>query len=281
MFYSSWRLFPQEKFLSPKGPNFNHSVVKVMAFDGVRISMQVPKHSPSVQVNAINPARQYDLTDEYGMDLFEENGFQYRSQLVLTRNWAFYGPWFTGDLGSIQMTSLILKPLTNMKGVNLYHPRVCEAVIADFLTAHYGKDFSLNEVPDQCYFAPTNWRPINGQPGKGVRFDVCPNPNTLTQGVKCYFVAPISTQYLFIVHCDISRSGVFTDISPKPLIDEWIDHEPFLKLANQVLDSVQIKLSPEAEAAQQEALQGLSEADKQLVKDFPPLKWTKSDLVAS
>lgn len=281
MFYCSWELFSQEKFLSPKGPNFNPAPLLTMTVDGIKIQVKVPGHRPATQAERIDPAKRYELSDEYGMRIWENNGVKSRSRMVVLRNWAFYGPWFTGLLGSIEMAAIIFKPLPDGYAPNLFHPRAFESAVAEFLTSHYGHDFSFLEHGEQSFLAPSNWQPRKGLPCAGVRFDVVPNPHTMAEGVKCYFVAPISHEHLFIAHCDINRSGVFTDIKPKPKVDDWIDLKPFTTLANQVLDSVQIKLSPEAEAAQQEALQGLSEADKQLVKDFPPLKWTKSDLVVS
>jgi hypothetical protein len=74
----------------------------------------------------------------------------------------------------------------------------------------------------------------------------------------------------------LSRPPVFTDIKPEPALNNWIDPKPFLTLIDQVLNSVEIELSPQAKADQEEALRGLE--DKELVKEFPPLKWVAPSL---
>jgi len=44
------------------------------------------------------------------------------------------------------------------------------------------------------------------------------------------------------------------------------------QLSTDIINSIKIKLSPEAQAQQAKALEGCE--DKQLSENFPPLKWT-------
>jgi len=165
---------------------------------------------------------------------------------------------------------MIVSPADIPDGLNYFHPRALEAGIADYLTYFYDDDVWSDG--SQTWLAPVNWQPLTDFPCIAARFDAN-TTREMPTGPECYFVMPVSKQHLLIIYSKISRNNVFSDKKPKPTINEWIDLTPFLELANQVLDSVQVTLSPQAQADQEEALRGLE--DKSLVKEFPPIKWTE------
>ena len=57
--------------------------------------------------------------------------------------------------------------------------------------------------------------------------------------------------------------------------DKLIDRSSMEQLANDIINSVQISLSSEAEVQQVKALEGLD--DTSLVTEFPPMKWTTQE----
>src|SRR5690606_33279656 len=62
---------------------------------------------------------------------------------------------------------------------------------------------------------------------------------------------------------------------PKEEIDKLINPQPMHDTINGIINSIQLKLSPEAQAQQAKALEGL--ADTSSVKHFSPIKWDKLD----
>lgn len=74
----------------------------------------------------------------------------------------------------------------------------------------------------------------------------------------------------------MTRHNVWIGSNPNPERDtgKWIDNAPLEQLVKDIIDSLQITLSPEAKQQQGKALAGL--ADTSLVKEYPPIKWGKA-----
>lgn len=271
MFYWSWHLRDQTEFLRPKGPNFARASQKKIDISGTKVSLRVPANKTQFNIDKRDPKSSYDLT-QLQTSLYGSEGNEWRSLALIRRRWDFYGPWFTGGLGSINLYAGIYSPKPAAEGLNFFHPRALENGIANYLTLTYGNDFSVSR-PEQSWFAPVNWRQHQNMPCIVARFDAVVNKAVYNDGLRSYLIFPLGKKHIFIAECVINRNIVFSNKVPEPTTDEWIDHAPFIELANQVLDSVQITLSPQAQAEQEEALRGLD--DKSLIKDFPPLKWEK------
>jgi hypothetical protein len=274
MFNWSWNLRGQTGYLSPVGPNFSWAPTKHLYINDTHISVKLPKQQTVLPVQSITQSSPW-RTDALDDRLYEFNGVRSRSVTALMRQWDFNGPWFTGHLGGITMSAIVVCPADIPEGLNYFHPRALEAGIADQLTSWYGSKFSADRSR-QKWHAPMNWRQCHNFPGIAARFEAV-NALAQSRGPHCFLAVPVAKTHFLLIAIRIDRSNVFSDIKPKPTIDEWIDPKPFLTLANQVLDSVQVTLSPQAQAEQEEALQGLN--DKTLVKDYPPVKWTATPIV--
>ncbi|HWV15042.1 MAG TPA: hypothetical protein VN030_06380 [Cellvibrio sp.] len=174
------------------------------------------------------------------------------------------------------MLAWVLKLFNITEGLNFFPPRAFENGIANFLTLRHGQRFSP-VTNQQALLAPMNWQPLTGFPCIAARFDAVANNYNVNRSSFSYLTLPLSKHPLFIIYCGVSRYTSPPEMQPRPSIDEWIDPKPFIELANQVLDSLEVTLSSEAQAQQEEALRGLQ--DKSLVSEFPPLQWTKSDIV--
>ena len=272
MFNWSLKLKKQTKFISPVGPRFESAPWKNLYISDTHIKIKVPKHRTALPTESIDTNHACNLHNLHDK-LYEKNGIRLRACVLTLREWDFYGPWFTGRMGAITMSITIESPADISEGLNFFHPRALEAGITNFLTQRYSNHFSVVNS-EQMWLAPMNWKIIKDLPCIGVCFNAS---NIDVQfnghGPDYYLAVPISKHHFVMICCRISRATVFTDIQPEPTVDEWIDHKPFITLINQVLDSVQVTLSPEAQADQEAALQGLE--DKSLVKEFPPIKWTK------
>jgi hypothetical protein len=271
MFYLPWCFRDQTEFLTPKGPNFSWARKKKFRINGTEISLVIPSNKTQAPIETVNPKSNYDL-EELQTKLYGVVGNEWRSLNLIKRYWSFYGPWLTGKMGSVDMYAGIYSPKPAADALNFFHPRALENGIANFLTLKYGDQFPGNR-DQQSWLTPLNWRQKNDVPCAVARFDAEIDRNVYNDGIDSYLIFPVGKKHLFIAYCSIRRSAVFTDKKPLPKVDEWIDVKPFRELTNQVLDSIQIKLSPQAESDQKEALNGLE--DKNLIKEFPPLKWTK------
>lgn len=269
MFNWSWKLRSQTKYLSPVGPSFKSAPTRHLYLSDTHISIKLPKQKTQLPYENITLRGAWDL-NSLDYEYFDRNGVCKRSSTVLMRQWDFYGDWFTGSRGGVRMEASVITPQEVTLGLNYFHPRALEAAVANELTSWYGSDF-YGDNPQQTWHAPMHWRQVDSFPCIAARFEAV---NTIVEadGPDHYLFIPLSKTHFLKVRCLISRSTVFTDIKPEPTVNEWIDLKPFVTLINQVLDSVQVKLSPRAQADQEEALRDL--ADKSLVKEYPPIKWT-------
>lgn len=87
-----------------------------------------------------------------------------------------------------------------------------------------------------------------------------------------YLCLPITDNHILCLSFSFSRSQFFPDANePYKDVDEWVNIAPMKALTEDVMNSLEISLSPTAQAQQAKALSGLKEAS--LVKEFPPLKW--------
>jgi len=270
MFYWPKRIRAQTGFLRPKGPDFSAAEKKTVDLSGTKISFRIPQSNAQSKAFEVDPKNEYDL-NQLQTDGFGVEGSRWRSQELIRRSWDFYGPWFTGHLGSVDMYAGIFLPKQPTNELNFFTPNVFEAGIKNYLSLKYGNDFSV-QGDQQSWLVPQNWRQQPAMPCLAARFDAMVNKNVHDDGMVSFLVFPLSKKHLFIAYCVMSRNNVFTTKVPKPSVDEWIDQSPFIELSNQILDSVQVTLSSQAQFDQEEALG--NSVDKSLVKQFPPIKWS-------
>jgi hypothetical protein len=274
MFNFSWALRDQSGFTSPQGPSFKWALWHHIMLSDVHIKLKVPRHNTRL------PVESYDIPGSVeikNLDFknYERHSKKQRSAAVIYREWEFYGPWFTGSMGGINFSGSVISALKPTSGLNYFHPRALEAAIAEYLAVDYSHEFSPRDR-EQVWLAPVNWRQQPSFPCIAARFDVI-RPRAPHFGPYSYLIFPLTKTHYFVFECKMSRPPVFTDIKPEPALNDWIDPQPFLTLIDQVLNSVRVELSPQAKADQEEALRGLVEHEKELVKEFPPLKWVASE----
>ncbi|RYY77006.1 MAG: hypothetical protein EOO52_05815 [Gammaproteobacteria bacterium] len=269
MFYWPKRIRTQTGFLRPKGPDFSSAEKKIVDLSGTQIIFRVPQNNTQSSSCTVDPHNEYDLS-QLQTDIVGIGGDKWRSQELIRRSWDFYGPWFTGHLGSVDMYAGIFVPKQPTSELNFFNPRVLEAGITNYLTLKFGNDFSLSG-DQQSWLVPQNWRQQPNMPCLAARFDAVVNKNVYDDGMVSFLIFPLSRKHLLITYCVMSRINVFTNKIPKPTIDEWIDQMPFIELSNRVLDGLEVTLSSQAQSEQEEGLRDLE--NKFLVKQFPPLKW--------
>ncbi len=271
MFYVPYRFRRQSKFCVPKGPDFNRAPKIKMDLNGTEVSLNVPGHKTTSSRNAISPERTYKI----GSNLFEsysDNAREWGYLPLIFRIWDFNGPWFIGNKAEVRMNCGLIQLPDGMNQISLFNPRAFESVIADILRLDYGHKLSLHRGA-QDWFVPKRWQPMTSFPACAVSFDACENRVVASDGLERHFMIPLSDHYLLALVFRINRGlcYIHSDTEPEANKDDWISEEPMKVLADQVMGSLQVKLSPEAEQQQQRALAGLE--DRNLVKEFAPLKW--------
>jgi len=264
-----FKLRKQQGYCTPKGPSFERARPIRFAIDDTLIQFTAPKHRTKYKSNeARHPKSAYQLEKMIfradSLDFVLDESWKGFSPLY--RAWAFYGDWFTGPLCEMTMSSSIITPASPQPGVSFFHPRAFEQAIADYLTTQYSKHI-FKGLSD--YIAPVNWSPIDSLPCVAAYAEVAPNPK-LSWGdkKKKYLFFPITDQHLVYIVFQPSR---FLNLSIEEL-DKRVDPQPMEDLMHNIINSIQLTLSPEAQAQQSKALEDLE--DTSLKKEFPPLKWT-------
>ena len=273
MFYWPYKFRRQTVHLVPKSPGAGWLSQVKSCVNGNEISIQVPGNKNRLYIKTINPRRVLTLrNNDFKRYVSDRPDWEYFPLVARWRD--FNGPWFTGTLGGLGIFVGVLRKIRPNPDVSLFHPRTFEASIADFMKFCHGDEFSRNNTV-QDWLAPVGWQSLQGFPCVAAKFDAITNPD-VRRSERCrYLFLPLSDQYLLEVSMPITRVLPFIHSSEEPEddTDAWISEEPMKALADQILDSLQVRLSPEAEQQQAKALERLRAEERGLVKEFPPLKW--------
>lgn len=271
MFYVPYQFRQQKEFCVPRGPNFNSAPVIKTTVNGTEISLKIPRHKTATTRESKSPRRRYEL-DPYSFSSWGDDTPGWGYVRLFKRSWDFNGPWFTGKMANLIMNCGLLQLPEKKRDISLFHPRAFEATIAEMLTLLHGEHLSPHRQA-QDWFAPVNWQPLSQLPSCAVRFDCTENRAVASDRLERFLMMPVHDHYMLVMIFYIERGlcYIHSDIEPEDNKDDWISEEPMKTLADQVMGSLQVKLSPEAKAQQQKALAGLTETA--LVKEFAPLKW--------
>jgi hypothetical protein len=279
MLYFPFKLRESKNLVTPKGPSLNWAKRIRIDFSGSALSFTAPRHKPEFRINdPIFPERSYSLDSlPLKVDFAEEDAARgrrnpFRRRDIFYRAWAFCGPWFTGVLAELHLTVTLFRPVGYPQSFSLFHPRALEMVIGDYLDYRYADALDQTRDRMQQFTAPVNWRPLALLPVNAVLFEVIPSlPSAGTTTTEHLFFFPLADDLMVLFKFEPSR---FKNLSNEEM-DKRVNIQPMHDLMNSIINSIQLKLSPEAQAQQAKALEGL--ADTSLVKHFPPIKWDKLD----
>lgn len=258
-------------FFEPVGPSFARAKKWKLSIEGTQIEFRAPKHRPMVKSDKAGyPERSYRYADKM---FFKSQNTEvvvadlWKSVSLFYHDWAFNGPWFTGCLAQVSMSLFIFKSKQPNKNVSFFHPRAFEQTIGDFLSNRYSKD---KDEGQHVYRAPLNWLPIKNLPVVAARLEVIADGSITPYSKDEYLFFPIDDQHFITMIFYPSRDVNGTEAE----IDKIIGYKNLGELIDNIIGSLKITLSPEAQAQQERALEGLE--NKSLIKSFPPMKWTKS-----
>lgn len=257
----------------PKGPDFKWARKIKTSIDGTVIRFRAPKHRP-MQSNNIPtlPKRKYQMDStpllSYGDELI--NGVKWRQTDLYNHEWAFYGPWFTGVQSALELHVILMKPESpKYEGASLFHPRAFEMAIGDYLSYLFSKNID-DETGKQHFIAPVDWTPLNNLPVVEARLRVIPDEEVALRTIRHLAFFPITDSLLICVHFMPRQLGRGSQEER----DKRVSRDPMYELVDNIINSIELTLSPEAKAQQKKALAELE--DTSLIKDYPPLQWSKT-----
>ena len=299
MFYLSIKLRDRNKPTPTKGPDFRKATPLKINISGNIISLNAPKDSAGATPAHVRKEAQsyYDFPESPDNEPFKEKHYAeltdaerkqqdlynmhrppqlrirdngapgWNIEVLTGRAWDFYGPWFTGVLATVHMGITISRESKSRQG-SYFNPRVLEIALLDNLAEGYSMH---NQA--QYWSVPEEWEPLNCGVGPAVSYisRIQDKPMVSPDYEDEYEVAfPINDSTLVFIHFEFRRKHRRTaDNSTVEDIEKWTSSEPMRYLIKQIIDSVEVKLSPESQAQLERAQAGLE--DTSLTKDFAPI----------
>ena len=257
----------------PEGPAFSSAKQVKFSLNGTEIEFIAPKHKPSSRdIKEQDVESKYNFSDLTFRSTFDKD-FQledtWKSCRLLFRSWTFNGPWFTGSIAELDMYVNLIRPKDLNNNVSFFHPRAFESAIGDYLTNEY----SVPKVDGRSsWIAPNEWKPIRGLPVVATRLHVLPDELVARRNKAMYYLFfPVADQcfaQILFYPVQLHSNGQHSQAEK----DQVVSREKLFELMENIISSLKITLSPEAQAWQAKALEGLE--DTALIKNFPPMKWT-------
>jgi len=278
MFYLPIELQAKKENNHAKGPDFNKAKTKRIDIGGNKISMCLPpnrvywrRHSPELW----EPQSYYVLPDspDYNKANADnrlrllsnsDDSDDWCSKTIMAREWDFYGAWFTGVLADLRLT-LTITQADKPGEASYFHPRVLETSIMDRMAMVHDS----SGIGAQIWQVPLRWRQVDNFPCPAVTFMAEPD-NDFRAGNdnEYYLVFPIHDNYLIQFRLGVSRTPVRRN-GVRLDIEKWTPIAPMEAFAQQIINSVEVELSPQAKAQMKKAHEGLQDAS--LIKHFAPI----------
>jgi len=263
--YSSWTLRKHEGLCVPRGPSFaSASEVKINVLGNI-LKFRAPRHTPtsteSIEEQKVVSGR-YELEGRNHSDR-EMPSQSWLAADIFGRKWAFYGPWFTGLMGTVSCHVSGIYTATPNKQVNFLNPQAFETAVLGFITAAWGHELCDRGIP--YYQGPLDWLPLKQLPVPAVTLTV--KPTKIPTYINKHVFFPVSRDkiacftFSYLQNCAASQAEVDEKISPKPM-QELIDN---------IIDSIQLTLSPECQQAVNEIRKSCP--DLSVSPDCAPLNW--------
>ncbi|WP_075186899.1 hypothetical protein [Teredinibacter haidensis] len=279
MFNVPLKLREPKGLILPKGPNFAWARTIRSEVDGTEICFKAPKHRPRRSNHkAHQPKRCYNAEETllYRNYYDEEKAARglpdhWREAEFFYRTWAFYGPWFTGVASELRLSFNLIKVVNYPQDVSLFHPRALEKAIGDNLTNLNSHHLDKTRGGIQEFKAPINWQPLHHLPVNTARLEVVSENFSPHRTIEHQVFFPIADdQMARLIFWPTRFKGL-----PRAEQDKLVSVQPMYELMDNIINSIQLTLSPEAQAQKDAALAGME--DTSLVQNYAPLKWDKLD----
>lgn len=273
MFNVRYKLREPKSQVIPKGPGFTWARKITCDIGGTIISFKAPKHRPrKPNHEPLLPKRAYSLEDM----IFRSNyskGFKVSDSWdifeLFHNTWAFNGPWFTGCLAELEMFFKLVRPKHNGSDFSLFHPRAFEKIIGDYLTNEFSTYIDEDKANKYHYIAPVSWQPLTTLPVVAVRLQVVPDESVSRDTIRHFVFFPITDQIMACIQFIPSQLRA----ASQEELDKRVSRSTMYQLMDDIINSIELKLSAKTAERQQSAIAGLDNAS--LVKAYSPLQWDR------
>lgn len=166
---------------------------------------------------------------------------QWDHSLFYSNTWYFVGPWFTGFQANLTATGLLIKARDGeaFADQNLFHPRVFESAVANYLDSKYGYDKNGSK---QKFRGPLNWRvlPVSSSI-QAVVFDIHDIGNTNRDN-------PLLRRQLFFPVTPQQMIGVNFNFGGTEINRDEVCAKPLFTLCDSIIESFRIKVGAHTQA---------------------------------
>lgn len=249
------------------GPEISQGKDHVFELDNTKFNICIPRSNTKVSAESRTWTGKFQ-SENVSFELARTGKPEWNAYVPLTRHWDFFGPKFTGKFGNVTLSLGIIRPKNEGNTTSAFHPRAFEFFMGDYLT------YSFADVMQQGspqWKAPFKWEPVLVGGIQGVKFSIEHANGYQGTRYRCMACPIADKQILYLEARLFSHTVSSTD--GENTIHDMASMD---KLIDDIFDSVKVDLSPEAAAQQEAAMEGLE--DRSLVKEYPPLKWDKTDL---
>jgi hypothetical protein len=248
--YSKLKLRDRPESCTPVGPNFASAGTHKVCLAGTQLVFRTPRHDPAPfgKTPQIRMWKDYPLTSggrAINWNVQPSQSWQHTE--IFFRQWSFCGPWFTGYMGR---TSCYLEV------IELTEPNS---------TANYGREVVGKDNGEMNYIGPLNWSIVDQVESPTVQFD---SENTFgSADLEHHIFIPVSRSH--IAH--FSFNTVQSASGTREQVDKQVDPAPFKALVDNIVGSIRVTLSPEAQADWDEIKKNNPGA--RVSETCAPLKW--------
>ncbi len=162
-------------------------------------------------------------------------------EIFYSNTWYFVGPWFTGFQAALSANALLITANEQemFSGKNLFHPRVFEFAITNYLDMSYGYDKTGSKPK---YRGPLNWRVLPISPS--IQAVVC-DVHEIGEGSKdnpllhrlLFF--PVTPQKMIRINFDFGGTQIYRDeVCAKPLF----------KLCDSIIETFRLEVGEDTQA---------------------------------
>ena len=265
--YSKFKLRDRPGSCTPVGPNFSAAKLLSVQLAGTHLQFRAPRHDPSPygRVRQIRMKKAYSMSHPRVLHWNMQPSQSWQSTDIFFREWSFCGPWFTGFMGDTSCFLQVIELNKSNPDVNFLHPKALEVASLAYLTANYGYRVYDIDNGRMHYVGPLNWSTVDQLEVPSVQFD----SERLMSGAapERHVFIPISRSHIayFSLRTLQSASGTREEV------DKQVDPAPFKELVDNIVGSIQVTLSPEAQADWDEIKK--NNPDAKVSETCAPLKW--------
>ena len=265
--YSKLKLRERPQSCSPVGPSFKHATTRSVILAGTEVVFKVPRHDPSPygETPQIRMRKSYSLNAARPINWNVQPSQSWCHTEIFFRQWSFCGPWFTGYMGRTSCYLEVVELAEANPRLNFMHPKALEAASLSYLTANYGHEVIDRDSGEMNYIAPLNWSVVTQLDIPAVQFDS--ESTAGSADPERHVFIPISK--LHIAH--FSFNTVQNASGTREEVDKQVDPAPFEELVDNIVGSIQVTLSPEAQADWDEIKK--NNPDAKVSETCAPLKW--------